>query len=375
MKSSQTGAFLFAAALLSQSVFPVWGANGDPDVNVSVRSLGGDKVELKVSSTAPLKKLSVRWLQNPRRIRLTLSGAHLTGKSGKFAIDKGILQYAEAQGSSEAVTLDLATISNPRSKIALDGDQRTLTWTASVIDIAKGDELPALPSGGVASASNDGKANSKPAAKPPTPKPPAAKAPQSTTRKPANPGITRVPVVNETPTPRPPAENPPASGSAPAADKPGDRLVSLSANGDLRQALENLAKAAGLQAEIDPGVQGTVAISFTDYPLNRAVSTVLGRQATLFEYKITDKVLKVTAPEGSGGTTVVPVDPAPPGRPGVSDYFPIKDKKASDMVEVLRKAFPGLSMTVDERLNQILAEGSASEIERLRKLLGRNSVK
>jgi DNA polymerase elongation subunit (family B) len=52
-----------------------------------------------------------------------------------------------------------------------------------------------------------------------------------------------------------------------------------------------------------------------------------------------------------------------------SEYFPIHDKRAVDLMEVVRKAVPGPSYTLEERLNQILVEGEPAEIERVRKLL------
>ncbi|CAN0059765.1 unnamed protein product, partial [Phaeothamnion confervicola] len=56
-------------------------------------------------------------------------------------------------------------------------------------------------------------------------------------------------------------------------------------------------------------------------------------------------------------------------------YFPIKDKKAVDVLDAVRKAVPGLTYTLDERLNQIIAEGEPSDLERLRKLLVKVSAK
>ena len=371
----------FARMLIALSMLaPTSAAHAKPSESAAGQEVivelykASDKIEFKLSGKQPIKKLSLRWVQSPRRLRLTIPGAHLSSKSGRVPIDRGVIQWAEAVDSGDGVVIDLATLSNPRSRFSMTPDHRSVNWTASVNEIAKGDELPTLPSG-LANAPaeaprgrnvkpNDPKpalAVKPPIVKPNDPKPALAVKPP--TVKPAlavKPTPTRPPVtvVKEIP-----------KETVPKAPKAAERLVSVSANGDLRTALENLAKAAGLQAEIDPGVQGSVSMSFQDVPLNKAVSSILGQQATLYDYKITDKVLKVTSSDGPG----VPVTVS--NARMASEYFPIKDKKAMDIVEAVRKAVPSLTYTVDERLNQILAEGEPSELERLRKLLQKVSIK
>jgi type II secretory pathway component GspD/PulD (secretin) len=161
----------------------------------------------------------------------------------------------------------------------------------------------------------------------------------------------------------------------PVASNPSDRLVSLTyPGGDLAGALRALAKAAGIQAQIDPGVSGYVTESFTDMPLNQAVTSVLGRQTELYNYKITATALIVTAPSGSsGGATLHST--AATGTAQVSDYFPIKLKPVADVYQAAHRAFPELTYQVDERLNVLFAEGDPAIMERLRKLLQNVSAK
>ena len=352
------------------------------DIVVELRK-SADKVDFHVSSKQPLRHLSLRWVQNPHRLRLTIPGAHLASPAGRVAIDKGVLQWAEAQSTGNSVTVDLATISSPKSRISASSDGKSLNWTASATDISSTDQVPRLP------ASLSGEANTGEGAPKAAPKKPEVAGKPSRKAAPKATNVAVKPVETVKPVENAHAEKVPKVKvvtqevaavpkevkqvtTAPSATKPGDRLVSLSTSGDLRAALTALAKSAGLKAEIDPGVQGSVTKSFQDVPLNKAVSSILGQQAELYEYTISDSTLKITAPGGTGGQTMTP---ASPGGRIASDYFPVRDKKAADILEAVRKAVPGLTYTVDERLNQILAEGDPSDLERLRKLLQKVSIK
>ncbi len=347
-------------------------------VDVSLRKLG-DKVEITVEGTSALNDPTWVWTGNPKRLRLSLKGTKLSYKAARMPLDVGVLQWVETSEDAGTLRIDLAASSAPKNSADINAAKTVLHWTISCNEMSNSEALPKLSqsSGSVA----DSTPKSTPSIKPVVPKKTAVPKPV-VEKKPATSNVP--PVVAQTPA-KPPAASPvtptkpvavkppdvvPVSANTPPQKpdpRPADKVMTFKANGSLKEVLESLAREAGLKAEIGPGVEGTVSQGYKDMPLNRIVSSILGQQPVLFDYKLTGTTLTVTAPTGSGGVSMQKVENS--NRILKSEYFPIHDKRAVDLMEVVRKAVPGPSYTLEERLNQILVEGEPAEIERVRKLL------
>lgn len=346
----------FVVALLGLSlVAPVF-AEPAPKVDVKVKPLS-DRVEIEVHSTAPLQ-------YQARANELSVSKGTVTG-AGTVRIDKGLIQKVEVvAGKSGGAEIKVFSISNPKSSVRLSTDKKTLTYIVSVNDLA-------TAGGGAAQLFGPKPAATPLPAKSPPPvtvkspppvtvktPPPVATNSPAQLRKDPLPAATPAPTPEATPEPTPP----PRAAATPAVVAVAQRPISLTIAGDeLPAALQALAQAAGLKAEIAPGVQGSVSASFTEIPLNQAVTTMLGQQKNLYEYSITDTTLKVWGE----GTPIT----ARTGRI-VREYFPVKDPaKAADVVLTLKRAVPELNYSVNERLNQVMAEGDPTDLERARKFV------
>ncbi len=350
-------------------------------VDVSLRKLG-DKIEITVEGSAALNEPNWKWTGSPKRLRLSFKNTKLAYKAARMPLDVGVLQWIETIEDGGNLYIDLAASSAPKNSADINNSKTTLHWTISCNEMSSSEALPKL-SQGVESAPKA--AASKPPKIQPQIKPTVAKTPatvasakpspqpKSTPEPASTPKAAAPPVVPPVAT-KPPVNNTPAPVKTPAANppsaKPADKIMTFTANGSLKQVLETLAQNAGLKAEIDPAVDGSVTQGYKDMPLNRIVSSILGQQPVLYEYKLTDTTLTVSAPSGgTGGVSVVTPQSGVGNRILKSEYFPIRDKRAVDLMEVVRKAVPGPSYTLDERLNQILVEGEPAEIERVRKLL------
>lgn len=346
-------------------------------VDVSLRKLG-DKIEITVEGNSALSEPTWKWTGSPKRLRLSFKNTKLAYKAARMPLDVGVLQWVETIEDGGNLYIDLAASSAPKNSADINNSKTTLHWTISCNEMSSSEALPKL-SQGVESAPKTAAAKPpkiQPQSKPAVAKTPATVAhatpspqPKSTpepasTPKTVTPPVATNPPVNNTP---PPVKT---STANPSSAKPADKIMTFTANGSLKQVLETLAQNAGLKAEIDPAVDGTVTQGYKDMPLNRIVSSILGQQPVLYEYKLTDTTLTVSAPAGgTGGVSVVTPQNTGGNRILKSEYFPIRDKRAVDLMEVVRKAVPGPSYTLDERLNQILVEGEPAEIERVRKLL------
>jgi len=323
-----------------------------PKLDVKVKPFS-DRIEIEVQSAAPLE-------YQARTNELKVGKGPVTG-TGTIRVDKGLIQKVEiVQSKSGGAEIKVFTISIPKSSVRLSADKKVLTYTLSVNDLAS-------TGGGAASlfgpkpASTPAPAKSPPPVTVKTPPPVTAATPPPVAAN-SPPQLRRDPLPVATPAPTPEATPLPAATPAPAQVAAAQRPISLTfEGGDLPSALTALAQKAGLKADIAPGVQGFVTASFTEIPLNQAVTTMLGQQSNLYEYSITDTTLKVWG----DGTPVT----AKSGRIA-REYFPVKGTtKAADVVLGLKRAVPELTYSVDERLNQILAEGDPTDLERARKVL------
>ncbi len=342
----------FVVALLGLSLVAPAFAEPAPKLDVKVKPLS-DRVEIEVHSTAPLQ-------YQARTNELSVSKGSVTG-AGTVRIDKGLIQKVEVvAGKTGGAEIKVFSISNPKSSVRLSPDKKTLIYTVSVNDLAGS-------GGGAAQLFGPKPAATPLPAKSPAPvvvksPPPVATTSPPQLRRDPLPAATPAPTPAPTPAATPEPTPPPRPAATPAQVAVAQRPVSLTiAGGELSAALVSLAQAAGLKAEIAPGVQGFVNASFTEIPLNQAVTTMLGQQKNLYEYSITDTTLKVWGE----GTPIT----ARSGRI-VREYFPVKDPaKAADVMLTLKRAVPELTYSVNERLNQVMAEGDPSDLERARKFV------
>lgn len=327
-------------------------ACADPKLGVDVHK-ASDKVELRLSQDKPFENVTQKWRENPHRLEITIPKVEWQGKAVSN-IDKGVLQKVEVKPGGGVVTVTLFALQNPKMSWVSSADKKNWTLRISAGELASSTDVPKLPgaTAGVASL------------------PPARPA--------ANPSGAR-------PNPRPVANNSPAVRPVPPTPNPprnnvDQRNISVTfVNKDLAAAIREMAQAAGLEADIGPGVKGSVTATFKDTPLSQALTNVLGKQQELYEVKIEGNRVRVFGDNSGAGATLVPtVNPPTPVPDGggtrslklVSDYFPLMpDKPAKDMVAAIRRAVSDVEVIQDDRLNVLFVRGEAGDLEKVRNLL------
>lgn len=321
---------------------------------------GSEKVEVRLRLEAPFQGVTQRWKENPHRLEVVIPNVDWKEKS-VVAIDRGIVQRLEAKPSGSGAILELITNQNPKMSWNSSPDRKEWTLVIRPSEMASGSDLPRLPGATAASTGSPGPA---PVAAPrrPAPGPSTAVRPVA----PARPGESTRPA-------RPPSPGRPTP--PPAAARPDQKPITLSFdNKPLGQAIREMAAAAGLEADVAAGVEGKVTANFQDIPLGRALTSVLGKQEKLYEYKIVNNRLQVFADANDVGVTKVVPPPTPPtvpsGAPTVSDYFPIiNDKSAAEVAKMVRKVAQDADVLVDDRLNVLFVRARAEDLEKVRNLL------
>lgn len=345
MSRSHTG-LLFAIALTGW----VW---ADPKLGVDVHK-ASDRVELRLSQDRPFENVTQKWRENPHRLEITIPKVEWQGKAVSN-IDKGVLQKVEVKPGAGTVTVTLFALQNPKMSWVSSPDKKNWTLRISAGELASGNEPPKLPV--------------------------ISKAPA------ASPGFASLPAAKPAQTPSRPAERPQANNPNNARPVPptpprstvDQRTISVSfINKDLPAAIREMAQAAGLEADIGPGVKGSVTATFKDTPLSQALTNVLGKQQDLYEMKIEGNRVRVFGDNSGAGATLVPtVTPPPSETVGgtrslnlVSDYFPLMaDKSASQLVSAIRRAVADVEVIHDDRLNVLFVRGEAGDLEKVRNLL------
>lgn len=350
MTRNQAG-LLFAIALTG------W-AWADPKLGVDVHKTS-DRVELRLSQDRPFENVTQKWRENPHRLEISIPKVEWQGKAVSN-IDKGVLQKVEVKPATGAVTVTLFALQNPKMSWISSPDKKNWTLRISAGELASSSETPKLP---IAS------------------KPLAASKPI------ASPGFASLPPVKSNVTPSRPAMRPVATNNTrpvlptppPTRNNVDQRTISVSfINKDLPSAIREMAQAAGLEADIGPGVKGSVTASFKDTPLSQALTNVLGKQQDLYEVKIEGNRVRVYGDSNGAGATLVPTvtPPTPTPTAGtrslnlVSDYFPLMaDKSASQLVSAIRRAVSDVEVIHDDRLNVLFVRGEAGDLEKVRNLL------
>lgn len=406
----------------------VW---ADPSLRVDVRK-AADKVEIRLTGSAPVQPASQRWKENPHRFEVAIPG--VDGKPVSSALDLGVLQKVEARSLASGVSLQLFASGNPKMSWTASADRKVWTLTVSPNEMAASADPPRLPAAGATSAKPPARparpaaatprprvAEVPPVVTPPVPDPPPVSPtqhtiqPPPTTLPPAAPvTVTAVPAaarptpastapVTVVPSPAAPVPVTPSPVARPAATpvvtrpplpatvsptpqtvsaapvtppvvppapaRPDAVPVTLSLkNRPAAEALADMARAAGLVPDIGPGLEGNVTVDLQAAPLSQAVTRVLGKQSRLYEYSVQNGKLRVWSDEADAGVTLVP--DAVPAVARLSDYYPIMaDKPASDVADSVRRAVSGVEVLPDDRLNVLFVRGSAAELDQVRTLL------
>ncbi|MBI3925576.1 MAG: hypothetical protein HY319_08555 [Armatimonadetes bacterium] len=371
-------------------------ASAQSSAAVDVQNRGDDLI-VTVTGAKSLGKPSLK--TTAEFLELILKPAVLKpGGARNVAVDRGLIRKVEVrQPSADTVSVRIYVISKPKNDLQVAAGGKQVKLKLSTMEIASAGpaaapkptrKTPAAPSGSTPPATPAGRpaatsAAAKPAAASPRTSPGAAPAAAAAPRT----GPAAAPATVEPgPAPAEPAASPiqaepaapAASETRPAAPAPGStprsavaqKTVSVTyQGGDLRGALQALAKAAGLQADIHPTVQGAVTASFTEIPLNLAVTDLLGQSAELYLYEITDTQLKVYPHQGSSEPVATSASSTASSDQVARDYFPLRAQSAKELADAARKAVPSLTYRVDERLNIIIAEGSPEDLQRLRAIL------
>lgn len=356
---------------------PLWAAGAaSTSANVSAKS---DRVEIVLQSSAPMtfkeKMLSSSVLA------VEVSPAVLKpGTAKKVAVDKGLIQNVTFEQHGNAVTVKLAVISRPKLiKGNLDSGGRKLTLIYSTADIAN-----SKPSGFSSLAPNQG---SKPASHPRVSSQPVPAI------RPSSPSSNTVPVRPLSPTvssSTPTATPPQPVSSPPATAMNGVPRINLTfSNASLTDVLVRIADQAGLNPQLSPDIDGTFSGALTNMPLDQALKTVCqGRNVTWQVLNgslvVNSSAIPASVPsvdsEPPTSTSTPPEvatvpEPVLPAGPLTREYYPIRNKSAAEVVTSAQSLLPNIRYTIDERLNIVMAEGSATDIERLSGFLKEVSAK
>lgn len=357
---------------------PLWAAGAaSTSANVAAKS---DRVEIVLQSSAPMtfkeKMISSSVLA------VEVSPAVLKpGTAKKVAVDKGLIQNVTFEQHGNAVTVKLAVISRPKLiKGNLESGGRKLTLIYSTADIAS-----SKPSGFSSLDPNQG---SKPASHPrvssqPVPAiRPSSPTPTSSNTVPVRPLSPTVSSSTPTTPPTQPVTSPPAT-----AMNGVPRINLTFSNASLTDVLARIADQAGLNPQLSPDIDGTFSGALTNLPLDQALKTVCQGQNVTWQV-LNGSLVVNASPGGAPGvpsvSTVPPAstpevasvpDPVLPAGPLAREYYPIRNKSAAEVVTSARSLLPNIRYTIDERLNIVMAEGSATDIERLSGFLKEVSAK
>lgn len=310
-----------------------------------------DFIVVKVNAEATPKQ---RMSQDPRFLELAFPNTKLETAKKSIAIDKGLISRVEWEQQGSTAVVRVYVLSKPKSTLTSKGKEHiytvsTVVMASAPVRTAKTDTTPPPKTD---------PPKSTPSETPPATTPPKSTPPKSTPPK-------------TTPPATPPATLPtrPISSSS-VADK---KVTVMMSNVTQEEALEAIAKQVGLKADIQ-GVTGHTTISLTEIPLQEAVETVLGPAKKDYIYQVVGDTLKVSARNPGVKSSTPPVTSV--GSDKVArDYFPFKDRPARDVMDAAQKAVPNLTYYVDDRLNILIAEGKASDLERLSRILAPLSSK
>lgn len=332
-------------ALTGAMSLPLWAA---PKLAVEVQRKG-DRVEVVLTSPTPLAAPAIqqRWKEGPHRFEVVVPKTEVARLSK--SIDRGVLQKIETDSSGDSALLRVVASGDPKMSWSASADRKVWTLSISTVDIAAG-KVPALPGGSLASAPVVSKPPARPSPPPVSVRPPAPRAPEN--------------VATAPPQPQPQAQ----------PQRLDQRPITVSLqNKDLAVAIQEMARAAGLEAEVGPGVEGPVSVSFREVPLGLALTNLLGKQTKLIEYRIEGNKLKVFTDDQGGAT--IPVAPTRSG-PTVSDYFPIvNEKKVAEVAQLVKRTVTQVDVHSDELLNVLFVEGAAGDLAKVRELLQNVVVK
>jgi len=350
---------LQSGLLFSIALCPL--AWAEPKLGVDVHK-SSDRVELRLTQERPFENVSQKWRENPHRLEITIPKVEWQGKAVSN-IDRGVLQKVEVKPGAGLVTVSVYSLQNPKMSWVGSADKKSWTLRIFADEMASNNEPPKLPGAVVAA---------KPVA---TPVRPPARPVGATPSRPV--GTTPSRPVSSVPV-RPPVNDIPPPAPNPARNNTDQRIISVAfINKDLPAAIREMAQAAGLEADVGPGVKGSVTATFKDAPLSQVISNVLGKQQDLYEFKIEGNRLRVFGDSTGAGATLMPTVTPPPTSDSlpksgklVSDYFPLKpDKPAKDLVAAIRRAVSDVEVIQDDRLNVLFVRGEAEDLEKVRNLL------
>jgi type II secretory pathway component GspD/PulD (secretin) len=153
---------------------------------------------------------------------------------------------------------------------------------------------------------------------------------------------------------------------------------------DLAEVLTGLAEDLGLRAVLDPAVKGPVTTSIADLDAASALEAILRTQSTPFAFEVRDGQLRVFPSRSRSAVPQQGLSPTPAPKPEpivttptsslagntqAREVFPIHGRQAGAVAEGLKALYPQVVFQVDERLNVILVEGEANQVEQIRKVL------
>lgn len=314
-------------------------ALADPGVRVSVK-VKGDYLHIDTLTKTPLPEPKLRMNPSPKFLELSFPRTFLDSKPFTKAVDKGLIQKVQSLEKAKTTHTRIFFVTKPKTKLSkIEGGYR---YTVHLNEMASATTKPAA----------------KVSAKPKTPV-------KVLTNKPS--GQRPVKVLT----------NKPAGKTPKVAAKP--RTVSTSKkvttpvtvvfqNTPLPQAIKTLAKKAGMVANVDPSLTGSVNLSLSAIPFHEAMKLLLDPLGDSVQTRVSGKTVFVSR-------VAKTVTKTKPQGPTVVEYYPLKKKDAEKMLQAVRKAVPELTYQVDTDLNVILAEGSAVDIEKLSQILQHMSKK
>ncbi|NMA26818.1 MAG: hypothetical protein GX934_03560 [Burkholderiales bacterium] len=346
-------------------------------VQVQVHDVG-EQIKLVLDWKGQVKTHVRSALDGQKRMVIHLTPARLEGGNIKLPVRRGLIGVIDAtQVDPITVRVTIPVMAPPVYSSSTRGPTGGLNLFISTMEVDRGTSAPPPKTASPTPASKPAAAASPaPASKP------AAAASPAPASKPAA-AASPAPVSKPEPAVSPPTALKPASSSR-SQGLPERNYSMVFTGQDLAEVLTGLAEDLGLRAVLDPAVKGPVTTSIADLDAASALEAILRTQSTPFAFEVRDGQLRVFPSRSRSAVPQQGLSPTPAPKPEpivttptsslagntqAREVFPIHGRQAGAVAEGLKALYPQVVFQVDERLNVILVEGEANQVEQIRKVL------
>ena len=358
-------------------------------VQVQVHDVG-EQIKLVLDWKGQVKTHVRSALDGQKRMVIHLTPARLEGGNIKLPVRRGLIGVIDAtQVDPITVRVTIPVMAPPVYSSSTRGPTGGLNLFISTMEVDRGTSAPPpktaspTPASKPAAAASPAPASKPAAAASPAPasKPVAATSPAPASKPAA--AASPAPVSKPEPAVSPPTALKPASSSR-SQGLPERNYSMVFTGQDLAEVLTGLAEDLGLRAVLDPAVKGPVTTSIADLDAASALEAILRTQSTPFAFEVRDGQLRVFPSRSRSAVPQQGLSPTPAPKPEpivttptsslagntqAREVFPIHGRQAGAVAEGLKALYPQVVFQVDERLNVILVEGEANQVEQIRKVL------